>query len=120
MVFADRGQSDPHTERHDALAVVNTGYEYDYNSNAPADVWNPLAAVNSLVAYLYTRLNQAELDLPVNADGTPAVECDANTCAITESGAVLDCPDARCSFAQRQDHRVRHDARQHHLRHLHE
>jgi YD repeat-containing protein len=60
-------------------------------------VLNPVAAVNSLVAYLYRRLNQAELNLPVNADGTPAVECNANTCALTESGAVLDCPDARCS-----------------------
>ena len=80
-----------------ALAAVNTGYQYDYNSNAPADVWNPIAAVNSLVAYLNTRLNQAELDLPVNADGTPSVSCDANTCAITASGAVLDCADARCS-----------------------
>src|SRR6478735_1875261 len=80
-----------------ALAAVNIGYEYDYNSNAPADVWNPIAAVNSLVAYLNTRLNQAELDLPVNADGTPSVSCDANTCAITASGAVLDCADARCS-----------------------
>ena len=80
-----------------ALAAVNIGYEYDYNSNAPADVLNPFAAVNALAAYLTTRLNQAELDLPVNADGTPSVNCDANTCAITASGAVLDCADARCS-----------------------
>ena len=35
--------------------------------------------------------------MPVNADGTPSVTCDANTCAITASGAVLDCADARCS-----------------------
>ena len=27
-----------------ALAAVNTGSEYDYNSNAPADVLNPFAA----------------------------------------------------------------------------
>lgn len=81
----------------DALAVVNIGYEYDYNSNAPADVLNPVAAVNSLVAYLYRHLDQTELDLPVNADGTPSVTCNANTCAITESGDVLDCHDARCS-----------------------
>jgi PE-PPE domain len=80
-----------------ALAAVNIGYEYDYNSNAPIDVLNPFAAVNALAAYLNTRLNQAELDLPVNADGTPSVKCDANTCAITASGAVLDCADARCS-----------------------
>jgi PE-PPE domain len=80
-----------------AQAAVNIGYEYDYNSNAPADVLNPFAAVNSLVAYLNTRLNQSELVLPVNADGSPSVTCEANTCAITASGAVLDCPDARCS-----------------------
>lgn len=35
----------------DALGVVDVGYEYDYNSNAPADVFNAVAAVNSLVAY---------------------------------------------------------------------
>ena len=80
-----------------AQAAVNVGYQYDYNSNAPAYVLNPFAAVNALAAYLNTRLNQAEIDLPVNADGTPSVSCNANTCAITESGAVLDCPDARCS-----------------------
>jgi hypothetical protein len=81
----------------DALAVVDVGYQYDYNSNAPADVLNPVAAVNSLVAYLYRHLNQDELDLPVNADGSPSVTCGtANTCGITDSGAVLECPDAQC------------------------
>lgn len=80
-----------------ALRAVNIGYEYDYNSNAPADLLNPVAAVNSLVGYLYTRLNQSERDLPVDAEGRPTVSCGANTCAITVSGAVLDCPDARCS-----------------------
>lgn len=80
-----------------ALRAVNIGYEYDYNSNAPAVLLNPLAAVNSLVGYLYRHRDQGSLDLPVNPDGTPAVQCDANTCAITVSGAVLDCPDARCS-----------------------
>ncbi len=80
-----------------AARVVNIGYEYDYNSNAPADVLNPVAAVNSLVAYLYTRLNQSERELPVDAEGNPTVECDANTCAILASGSVLDCPDAQCS-----------------------
>ncbi|MCV7281187.1 PE-PPE domain-containing protein [Mycolicibacterium flavescens] len=80
-----------------ALAAVNIGYQYDYNSNAPADVLNPVAAVNALVSYLDTHRNQSEIDLPVNADGTPSVSCDANTCAVTVSGAVLDCPDARCA-----------------------
>jgi hypothetical protein len=80
-----------------AARVVDIGYEYDYNSNAPMVLLNPVAAVNSLVAWLYRRLNQAELNLPVNEDGTPSVTCAANTCAITESNAVLACPDARCS-----------------------
>jgi hypothetical protein len=82
----------------DALGVVDVGYEYDYNSNAPADVLNPVAAVNSLVAYLYRHLNQNNLDLPVDpATGSPSVSCgSANTCGITDSGTVLECPDAQC------------------------
>jgi YD repeat-containing protein len=53
--------------------------------------------MNTTTTRMRRRLNQAELDLPVNVDGTPAVQCSANTCAITESGAVLDCQDARCT-----------------------
>ena len=80
-----------------ALGVVDVGYEYDYNSDAPADVLNPVAAVNSLVAYLYRHLNQDNLDLPVNPDGSPAVSCGtANTCGVTDNGDVLACPDAQC------------------------
>jgi hypothetical protein len=81
----------------DALGVVDVGYEYDYNSNAPSDVLNPVAAVNSLVAYLYRHLNQNQLDLPVKPDGSPNVSCGtANTCGITDTGEVLACPDAQC------------------------
>ncbi|HET7665728.1 MAG TPA: PE-PPE domain-containing protein [Mycobacterium sp.] len=81
----------------DALGVVDVGYEYDYNSNAPADVFNAVAAVNSLVAYTYRHLNQNDLDLPVKPDGSPAVSCGtANTCGITDNGVVLECPDAHC------------------------
>jgi len=81
----------------DALGLVDVGYQYDYNSNAPADVVNPVAAVNSLVAYLYRHLNQNDLDLPVNPDGSPSVTCgSANTCGITDKGDVLPCPDAQC------------------------
>ncbi|MGZ8777997.1 MAG: PE-PPE domain-containing protein, partial [Mycobacterium sp.] len=78
------------------VTVVNTGYEYDYNSNAPGYVLNPFSAVNALAAYLNTRLNQADIDLPVDENGEP-VDCGANTCAITESRDVIPCPDARCS-----------------------
>ncbi|HJT95647.1 MAG TPA: PE-PPE domain-containing protein, partial [Mycobacterium sp.] len=80
-----------------AAGVVEIAYEYDYNSNAPADVWNVLAAVNSLVGYLYRHLNQAELNLPVDVNGQPNVTCGgANTCGITENDVVLACPDAQC------------------------
>lgn len=79
-----------------AAGVVEIAYEYDYNSNAPADVWNVLAAVNSLVGYLYRHLNQAELNLPVDVNGQPNVTCGANTCGITENNVVLACPDAQC------------------------
>lgn len=88
----------------DALGVVDVGYEYDYNSNAPADVLNPVAAVNSLVSYLYRHLNQNNLDLPVNADGSPSVTCGtANTCGITDKGVVLECPDAQCGTVPADD-----------------
>jgi hypothetical protein len=87
----------PSPTNTDALGVVDVGYEYDYNSNAPSDVLNPVAAVNSLVAYLYRHLNQNDLDLPVKPDGSPDVTCGtANTCGITDTGAVLECPDAQC------------------------
>jgi hypothetical protein len=79
-----------------AARVVDIGYEYDYNSNAPMVLLNPVAAVNSLVAWLYQRLDQSELNLPVKADGTPSVTCAANTCGVTANNVVLDCPDARC------------------------
>ena len=94
----------PSPTNTDALGVVDVGYEYDYNSNAPADVLNPVAAVNSLVAYLYRHLNQNDLDLPVNADGSPAVTCGtANTCGITDKGTVLECPDAQCGTVPPDD-----------------
>jgi PE-PPE domain len=88
----------------DAAGLVEVGYEYDYNSNAPADVWNLLAAVNSLVAYLYRHLNQADLDLPVDVDGKPTFTCGgANTCGITDNDVVLACPDARCATVPEGD-----------------
>ncbi|AMO62449.1 PE-PPE domain-containing protein [Mycolicibacterium phlei] len=94
----------PTPSRVPALAAVNIGYQYDYNSNAPADLLNAVAAVNALVSYLYTHRNQDTIDLPINPDGSPSVTCNANTCAITVSGAVLDCPDARC--AEPEDDRI--------------
>jgi hypothetical protein len=98
VVCADRGQPFPSPTDTDALGVVDVGYEYDYNSNAPADVLNPVAAVNSLVAYLYRHLNQNTLDLADNPDGSPITCGTADTCGITDNGAVLERPAAQCGM----------------------
>ena len=81
-----------------AQAVIDIAYQYNYNSNAPADLLNVVAHINSLVAYLYGYRDQDQIDLPVDADGTPAVSCgSANTCAVLASGdAAVPCNDARC------------------------
>ena len=81
-----------------AQAVVDTAYQYNYNSNAPADLLNVVAHVNSLVAYLYGYREQDQIDLPVDAEGRPTVTCGgANTCAVLAGGAeALPCNDARC------------------------
>lgn len=88
----------PTDDDPDAPAVVDIAYQYNYNSNAPADLLNGVAHVNSLVAYLYGYLGQDQVDLPVDVDGTPTVDCEgANTCAITANEDVIPCPDARCA-----------------------
>jgi hypothetical protein len=51
-----------------------------------------------LVAYLYRHLNQNTLDLPVNPDGSPITCGTADTCGITDDGAVLECPAAQCGM----------------------
>lgn len=82
-----------------AAAVVDIAYQYNYNSNAPADLLNLVAHINSLVAYLYDYRDQTQIDLPVDVDGRPTVTCGAaNTCAVLVGGAdPLPCPDARCA-----------------------
>ena len=82
-----------------AKAVIDTAYQYNYNSNAPADLLNIVAHVNSLVAYLYGYRGQDGVDLPVDPDGKPTVSCgSANTCAVLASGGdALACNDARCA-----------------------
>ncbi|MGE2728845.1 PE-PPE domain-containing protein [Mycolicibacterium vaccae] len=81
-----------------AAGVVDIAYQYNYNSNAPADLLNLVAHVNSLVAYLYDYRDQTQIDLPVDVEGRPTVECgSANTCAVLVTGTdPLPCPDARC------------------------
>ncbi len=90
-LFALIGVNPLPTPSDTAAPQINTGYAYDYNSSAPVDFWNPLAAVNSLVAYLYRHLNQNELTLPVDATCGAA-----NTCGVTDNGLSLPCPDAQC------------------------
>ena len=44
------------------------------------------------------------MDLPVNLDGSPKFTCGtANTCGITDAGAVLECPDAQCGTVPADD-----------------
>ena len=82
-----------------AKAVVDIAYQYNYNSNAPADLLNLVAHVNSLVSYLYGYREQSGIELPVDVDGNPTVSCGgANTCAVLAGGAdALPCNDARCT-----------------------
>lgn len=82
-----------------AAGVVDVAYQYNYNSNAPADLLNVVAHVNALVAYLYGYREQDQVDLPVDVDGNPSVSCaGANTCAVLADGTdVLACDDARCA-----------------------
>lgn len=90
----------PFPSRTDTLAkaVVDIAYQYNYNSNAPADLFNLVAHVNSLVAYLYDYRDQPQIDLPVDVDGRPTVSCGtANTCAVLASGDAVPCEDARCA-----------------------
>lgn len=98
-LFALIGVNPFPTQAHTAAkAVIDIAYQYNYNSNAPADLLNIVAHVNSLVAYLYGYREQSGIDLPVDVDGRPTVTCgSANTCAVLASGAdALACDDARC------------------------
>lgn len=56
--------------------VLDVGYQYDVNSNAPAYPANLVAVANSFAAYFAQRLNQSDLELPAAAradmDGTDA------------------------------------------------
>lgn len=50
--------------------VLDVGYEYDINGNTPAYVLNAVSMANSLATYFDNRLNQNDVVLPVNEDGT--------------------------------------------------
>jgi hypothetical protein len=68
-VFGLIGVNPVPTPTSPGAAVVDVGYEYDINGNTPAYFLNGVAMANSLAAYLDRRLNQDEVDLPVDDDG---------------------------------------------------
>ena len=103
-----------------ALAAVNTGYEYDYNSNAPADVLESDRCRQFAGGLSEHARNQAELDLPVNADGTPSVSATRTRAPSRPAAPCWIAPTPAAARPGRQDHGLRHDAGQHHLRHLHD
>lgn len=98
MVLADRGQSVPVAHRHRRQGRDRHRLSVQLQPNAPADLLNLVAHVNSLVAYLYGYREQDQIDLPVDNEGRPTVSCGgANTCAVLASGAeAVPCDDARC------------------------
>jgi hypothetical protein len=69
-VFALIGVNPIPTPADPGAVVISTAYEYDINGNAPKYILNPVADLNSLAAYLNRRLTQADLPMPVDADGT--------------------------------------------------
>lgn len=82
-VFALIGVNPIPTPEIDGVQVIDIGYQYDANSNAPAYFLNPIADLNSLVAYAQRRLHQSELYLPVQDDGT----------IVDATDTVVECPD---------------------------
>jgi hypothetical protein len=67
-VFGLIGVNPLPTPTSPGVPVIDVGYEYDINGNAPAYALNGVAMANSLMAYLDRRLNQDELDLPVTVN----------------------------------------------------
>lgn len=96
-VFAVIGVNPVPTPTSPGAKVIDVGYEYDINGNTPAYVLNPVAMANSLATYFDNRLNQNDVNLPVDADGDLALtddECDTACHAAIDSGenttVVLD------------------------------
>ena len=67
-IFAFLGVNPIPTPSAPSAQVVNVVYEYDINSNAPAEAMNGVAMANSLASYLGNRLNQEERVLPVERE----------------------------------------------------
>lgn len=100
-VFALIGVNPVPTPEIEGVRVIDIGYQYDANSNAPAYFLNPIADLNSLVAYTQRRLNQAELYLPVQDDGTIVDATDATVpCPTTCTVVVGWTPDGTAQYAE--------------------
>jgi hypothetical protein len=89
-VFAVIGVNPLPTPASPGAQVIDVGYEYDINGNTPAYVLNPFAMANSLATYFDNRLNQNDVNLPVDADGELTLsdaECSTECQASIGSGA---------------------------------
>jgi hypothetical protein len=73
------------TPTNTGVPVINIAYVYDINSNAPRYVLNVFADVNTVVAYFERRLTPQNLQLPVDANGTPRCPGGATSCTVTVS-----------------------------------
>ncbi len=88
-VFALIGVNPLPTPTSPGAKVIDVGYEYDINGNAPAYVLNPFAMANSLAAYFDNRLNQTEVNLPVDENGDLVLsekECNTDCRKSIEAG----------------------------------
>lgn len=88
-VFALIGVNPLPTPTSPGATVIDVGYEYDINGNAPAYVLNPFAMANSLAAYFDNRLNQETVNLPVDENGDLVLsqkECDDDCRASIADG----------------------------------
>lgn len=85
--FALIGVNPIPTAAPEGATVISTAYEYDINGNAPQFILNPVADLNSLAAYFSRRLTQADLPMPVDADGTirdpDGAALPAGSCTVT-------------------------------------
>jgi PE-PPE domain len=71
-IFALIGVNPVPTPTNADTTVLDVGYEYNANSNAPAYPLNFVADLNSLVAYAYGYKNQSQLQLPPEVDSLEA------------------------------------------------
>ncbi|WP_193044052.1 PE-PPE domain-containing protein [Mycolicibacterium baixiangningiae] len=89
-IFAVIGVNPLPTPTSPGAQVIDVGYEYDINGNTPAYVLNPIAMANSLATYFDNRLNQNDVNLPVDADGEldlSGSNCDAACQTAIGAGA---------------------------------